>query len=471
MTGFLIWRDMPIPKPNTDESQEEFINRCMADEVMQEYDQEQRAGICHSQWENRKQHPHGNHICICPDCDKEITVEENIECRTQKCPDCGTQMRAKETGVNRDKQGNNMEKKSLQIQLKQDTPGAFVAKIATLNVIDSDHDVTLPGAFPEGKTVLVSAYQHGSWGGMLPVGKAAIHEIVDEVVAEGQFNLSTASGKEHYEAIKFSGDLQEWSYGFQVMESEPGKQGDMEVRFLKKVDVFEISPVLKGAGIGTQTMSIKAEKKGAISYNSAHPDGTPKSLEDAEWDAAAEVAAASVGDLKIMCTWVDSENADSKGAYKLSHHKSEGQHTVVWKAVAASMGALMGARGGVDLPAADRKAVYNHLAKHYSEFDKEPPEFRADIGATFTSEFETALAVVENVAERTKSLANLRRKEGRTLSIANRERIGKLLEHLSAIAGDLTSLLASTEPDKEKARQLYLEFSRIHANLFGGKHE
>ena len=43
-------------------------------------------------------HPHGDHICYCPKCDKEITVTEDIKCNTQSCPECGTQMRAKDIG-------------------------------------------------------------------------------------------------------------------------------------------------------------------------------------------------------------------------------------------------------------------------------------------------------------------------------------------------------------------------------------
>ena len=44
---------MPIPKKNTNETNDEFIGRCMADEVMQEYDDKQRLAICESQIQGR----------------------------------------------------------------------------------------------------------------------------------------------------------------------------------------------------------------------------------------------------------------------------------------------------------------------------------------------------------------------------------------------------------------------------------
>jgi len=42
---------MPVSTPKTGESKNDFIARCMSDPVMQEYDQEKRAGICYTQWE------------------------------------------------------------------------------------------------------------------------------------------------------------------------------------------------------------------------------------------------------------------------------------------------------------------------------------------------------------------------------------------------------------------------------------
>lgn len=98
--------------------------------------------------------------------------------------------------------------------------------------------------------------------------------------------------------------------------------------------------------------------------------------EDEAWDGPAEIQKATPEDLKVMSAWYDEENADTKGAYKLPHHRANDKKTV-FRGVAAAMSALMGGRGGVDIPDADRRGVYDHLAKHYEDFGKEAPEFRA----------------------------------------------------------------------------------------------
>lgn len=114
----------------------------------------------------------------------------------------------------------------------------------------------------------------------------------------------------------------------------------------------------------------EAEGKKVIPYKeySKAPDDTP-------WDGPKEVAAADVADLKIMCAWFDAESPDIKGSYKLPHQRQKDKY-VVWNGVRAAMGALLGARGGVKIPDGDRKAVYDHLAKHYKQFDKTPPAFK-----------------------------------------------------------------------------------------------
>ncbi len=46
---------MPLPKPRKKESQQEFVSRCMGDDMMlDEYkDQKQRAAICYTQFKQR----------------------------------------------------------------------------------------------------------------------------------------------------------------------------------------------------------------------------------------------------------------------------------------------------------------------------------------------------------------------------------------------------------------------------------
>ena len=112
------------------------------------------------------------------------------------------------------------------------------------------------------------------------------------------------------------------------------------------------------------------EEKGACPYKKM-----PLASEDNEWDAGAETKNADVKDLMKMCAWYDPENKDKKGGYKLPHHELSGYKTNL-RGVMAAMGAMMGARGGVNIPDADRKGVYNHLKRHYADFDREAPEMR-----------------------------------------------------------------------------------------------
>lgn len=153
--------------------------------------------------------------------------------------------------------GGEMQKKVFQsrIKLKGEDSGNFSAVFSTLNVIDHDGDVTLPGAFSDGQKVRIAYWGH-RWSD-LPVGKGVIHADEKKAWVDGQFFLSTESGLQTYEVVKELEDLQEWSYGFEIIEQEYGKFEGKQVRFLKKLKVIEVSPVMQGAGIGTMTTAIK----------------------------------------------------------------------------------------------------------------------------------------------------------------------------------------------------------------------
>lgn len=138
--------------------------------------------------------------------------------------------------------------------------GLVTAVFATLNVVDSDGDVTIPGAFTTGERVRISAYNHESWNGALPVGKGIIAEQDGNAILEGEFFLDLPAGRDTFEVVKQMGELQEWSYGFDVLDAAPGQFEGRDVRFLRKLKVYEVSPVLLGAGVGTRTLATKGLK-------------------------------------------------------------------------------------------------------------------------------------------------------------------------------------------------------------------
>ncbi len=147
------------------------------------------------------------------------------------------------------------------VEIKDADQGLVTAVFATLNTKDHDGDVTTPGAFEDGANVRISSFGHTSWGGALPVGKGIIREDGDKAILDGQFFLNTTPGRDHFETVKQMGPLMEWSYGFDVIEGGPGKHEGENVNFLRKLKVHEVSPVMLGAGIGTETLAVKHQRE------------------------------------------------------------------------------------------------------------------------------------------------------------------------------------------------------------------
>lgn len=144
-----------------------------------------------------------------------------------------------------------------------DEAGKGVARIAQLSAVDSDGDTYAKGAFSWKKG-------GGQWVQMIPAhdrkampfGKAWVYEDGDFAYAAFQLNLNTQAGKEWHEALKFDlatgSPVQEWSYGYNALDAAKETRGINQVRVLKQLDVDEISPVIRGAGTGTGTVTIKS---------------------------------------------------------------------------------------------------------------------------------------------------------------------------------------------------------------------
>lgn len=148
-------------------------------------------------------------------------------------------------------------------QLKKLTDtGDVVVAFAQLNVVDRDGDITLPGALTP-KSVPMSAYGHMSWAGELPTGRGDIREEGDWGIFDGKFFMDTEQGRNAHATVKAMGELQEWSYGYLPIDYAYEQRDAQQVRLLKKLDEFEVSPVLVGAGIATHTRGIKTAAQGS----------------------------------------------------------------------------------------------------------------------------------------------------------------------------------------------------------------
>jgi HK97 family phage prohead protease len=238
-----------------------------------------------------------------------------------------------------------------------------------------------------------------------PVGKAVQVGKTDKGLL---FQIKFAGPDEYAFAdtvykLYLGGYLRATSVGFQDLEREPltDKEGKQTGWRYKKQELYELSAVPVPANPNALMMAVQKgvvnpreveevmgvpyeadliqeaemeaqeeQVKGVIPFKEY-----PAEPEDSPWDGPAEIKATEVDDLKVICTWFDSENPDIKNSYKLPHHRAKG-YKVVWRGVAAAMAALLGSRGGVNIPEADKKGVYNHLAKHYAQFEKEPPELK-----------------------------------------------------------------------------------------------
>lgn len=145
---------------------------------------------------------------------------------------------------------------------EMDEAGKGLALIADLDEVDHDGDGYKAGAFnwKDQWAPLLTAHNMGS----MPFGKARIFEHEGKAFAELHLNLDTQAGKDWHSALRFDlktgKAVQEWSYGYTALEADPVMRGLQKGRVLKKIDVQEVSTVVRGAGQGTRTIDMKGLK-------------------------------------------------------------------------------------------------------------------------------------------------------------------------------------------------------------------
>lgn len=282
--------------------------------------------------------------------------------------------------------------KTTLVQLKQaGDAGSFEAVIATFDEVDQDGDVIEPGAFDGATVPVLPAHDSRS----VPLGKATVEERGEKAVAVGRFNLDVAAARDWHAAVKF--DLehppsrQEWSWGFVPTKFRFEERDDAQVRVIERVDLLEVSPVLRGASVGTATIAAKERKAdvGEAGGEDKRATAPHESATDGDaWSAATNErrlpSPVPIGEARKAYAWIEDEAADgeevAKSAGRFIHHFVGGGGRVgaaSTRACVAGIGVLNGARGGTTIPAADRQGVWDHLAKHLRDADLEPPELRS----------------------------------------------------------------------------------------------
>jgi len=300
--------------------------------------------------------------------------------------------------------------------------GSFEAVIATFNKLDHDNDIVMPGAFGDLPVSLLPSHdsQH------VPLGKSIVEERGTAAVAVGKFNTEIEAARDWHSSLKFDlanpPGVQEWSWGFRPVEFSFEEREGQQIRILSKVDLREISPVLRGASIGTGTLSAKSLK--------AHTTETVNE----PWDAPAQ-ARRLVGDDEKSDAFA--LLSDGRGCFLHHMIDDEGKSGAAnIRACVAGIACLMGARGVTTLSEEQRQGVYKHLASHLADAGIEAPKLGDKPGIKFVDQVQLATWDAETVLARVAQITADRPlgKEAKAATMAMAEQHAKLMSALKGLA-------------------------------------
>jgi uncharacterized protein len=255
---------MPIPKPTSDESRQNFLKRCMGDDTMtSEYtDTDQRLAVCTNEYDSNKEDSIENdekHIRAVEETDDSYIIEFG-----KSKPDS-------EETVDEMNSEKEVEKESIEIKSsikaydnedEDKNYGTFEGYGSVFGNKDLGNDVIEAGAFakslkkrkPQNVKLL---YQHKS---DMPIGVFdEIREDDHGLVVKGRLALKTQAGAEAYELLKM-GALDGLSIGFRVNPQQVSYDKRGGKRIIKEVDLMEVSLVTFPMNPQATVRSVKGEE-------------------------------------------------------------------------------------------------------------------------------------------------------------------------------------------------------------------
>ena len=238
---------MPIPKPSSGESESDFMSSCMEDTTMQaEYSQrDQRVAVCLSSFRE------GGKKDTDMDNDYEADVQDDVQDEVKFIEDGTLDCHA------------DFELKAYHDDEDDEAKGMFSGYASIFGNKDLGNDVVVQGAFQKsirakGARKIKMLFQHDT---KEPIGVyTKVREDAQGLYVEGKLAMQTQKGREVYELMKM-GAIDGLSVGYRVDAKGYSYDDRGKKRYLKQVDLMEISAVTFPMNPKARVNAVKAEER------------------------------------------------------------------------------------------------------------------------------------------------------------------------------------------------------------------
>jgi len=270
----------------------------------------------------------------------------------------------------------------------------------------------------------------------MPIGKGSIKEDGDKATFEGNFFMDTESGKEAYNIVKNMGDLQQWSFGYRVTDSERGSfkdadDNELDARYLKELTVFEVSPVLVGANQETYTMAIKSNEELMKEIANESTETVEEVSNACKCNCGAKSEEESTEEKytgKDLFKTAEEAEERAKELGCSGSHTHEHEDTVFY----------MPCKDHASYLASIEKSMREEQENESAEVEEKDVE-----KITFSQQVKDVLAALDDLMARANAIATLRAKDGRKMGIKATDALRAVQEYLTEASQEIDAFIGN----------------------------
>jgi HK97 family phage prohead protease len=295
------------------------------------------------------------------------------------------------------------------IEIKEvSADGTFTGYGAVFSNVDLGRDIIAPGAFAKTLAKKLASkikllWQHD------PAHPIGIWESLTEdkrgLLVKGRLliNQGVPKADEAYALLK-AGAIDGMSIGFEIPEGGSSFDDKKRVRTINEASLWEVSlvtfPMNPKASV-TNVKSVVPFQDLPLADRGRAWDGAAAEGRARQWaGGGSDLADMDWGMYKKAFLWYDTENPEQVTSYKLGiADVVGGTLTAVPRGVFAAAGALLGARGGVDIPADAKMKAAGHLERYYGKMDMESPFKAIDMDEAIKSAVHARLSACIDVRD------------------------------------------------------------------------